>query len=298
MKINRFYLLICSVSFSFLFLFQTAYSQGNRKLRINEFLVHNENNYVDDYGEHVAWIEIFNEAYNPINISMLYITNDIDNPKKYRIPNIGGKGIIHPREFVVFFADNKTERGPFHLNFELEESGYIAIFDSDAKTLMDSVHYKSQYVDKTYGRETDGDGAWGYLDKSTPNTSNVLNIKETGAEEFQRLDKHGIVLTIIAMIVVFSGLILLFFIYKWMGIINQKQFSYKIPKKHTHPTIGEEIIEEKHIMSGELNAAIATAIYLYADEMHDVENTIITIKKVVRPYSPWSSKIYGIRKYS
>ena len=49
-------------------------------------------------------------------------------------------------------------------------------------------------------------------------------------------------------------------------------------------------------MSGEVNAAIAMALHLYASEMHDYENTVLTIQKVSRTYSPWSSKIYTLRK--
>ena len=42
------------------------------------------------------------------------------------------------------------------------------------------------------------------------------------------------------------------------------------------------------------SAAIAAAIYLFMDEIHDKENRVVTIKRVSRTYSPWNSKIYGI----
>lgn len=48
-------------------------------------------------------------------------------------------------------------------------------------------------------------------------------------------------------------------------------------------------------ISGEVNAAIALALHKHFEEVHDFENTVITIQKVQRPYSPWSSKIYGLR---
>ena len=41
-------------------------------------------------------------------------------------------------------------------------------------------------------------------------------------------------------------------------------------------------------------AAIATAIHLYFNEVHDVESNVITIKKIERHYSPWSSKVLGL----
>jgi hypothetical protein len=43
-------------------------------------------------------------------------------------------------------------------------------------------------------------------------------------------------------------------------------------------------------------AAIALAIHMYKREMHDMESLTITLKKVSRIYSPWSSKIYTIRQ--
>ncbi len=44
-------------------------------------------------------------------------------------------------------------------------------------------------------------------------------------------------------------------------------------------------------------AAIAAAIYLYFQEQHDFEKYALTIKRIDKIYSPWSSKIYGLRKF-
>jgi hypothetical protein len=43
-------------------------------------------------------------------------------------------------------------------------------------------------------------------------------------------------------------------------------------------------------------AAIALAIHLYKSELHDMESMTITLQKVSRIYSPWSSKIYSLRQ--
>ncbi|MDD4031652.1 MAG: OadG family protein [Bacteroidales bacterium] len=48
--------------------------------------------------------------------------------------------------------------------------------------------------------------------------------------------------------------------------------------------------------SGEVFAAIGMAMHQFQDESHDVENTVLTILRVARIYSPWSSKIYGLRQ--
>ncbi|MDE5858752.1 MAG: OadG family protein, partial [Muribaculaceae bacterium] len=46
--------------------------------------------------------------------------------------------------------------------------------------------------------------------------------------------------------------------------------------------------------SGEVIAAIGLALRDHF-EAHDQESTVLTINKVRRSYSPWSSKIYGMR---
>jgi glutaconyl-CoA/methylmalonyl-CoA decarboxylase subunit delta len=47
-------------------------------------------------------------------------------------------------------------------------------------------------------------------------------------------------------------------------------------------------------ITGDVNAAIGTALYLFFSELHDEEKYVMTIRKVSKTYSPWSSKIYGI----
>ena len=48
--------------------------------------------------------------------------------------------------------------------------------------------------------------------------------------------------------------------------------------------------------SGEVLAAIGLAMHEFQDESHDIENTVLTIHRVARSYSPWSSKLYGLRQ--
>lgn len=54
--------------------------------------------------------------------------------------------------------------------------------------------------------------------------------------------------------------------------------------------------DEKYI-SGEVSAAIGLALSLYFKEQHDEESGVLTIKRVSRTYSPWSSKIYGVNNF-
>lgn len=293
MKIQIFKLTFLVVILNFVFSLST-FAQGDRKLKINEILVFNETNYVDDYGNHSSWIEVFNPAYNPVDISKMYLTNDKNNPRKYRIPDAGNLTVLQPRSFAVFFADNKPTRGIFHVNFLLDSSGYIAIYDSDGRTLLDELYYPLQKADITYGRIEDGTDGFQFLDVSTPNSSNVTTIKPAGSEVFIQIDPTGLGLSFIAMFIVFLVLIIMYFMLRILGnLLNNKiNVKIKVPGKSKNVIHEEEV---NVVMLAEVNAVIAAALHLYTVQAHDIENTNINIKKISKPYSPWSSKIYSLR---
>ncbi len=270
-----------------------AKAQNTGDLRFNEILVLNDSNSVDDFGMHTAWIEIFNTAYNTVNIGGCYLTDDISNPTKYWIPTGDPSTKIPSRNYMVFWADNEPTRGIFHLNFNLKNAKTIALFDNSGKTLIDKVDIPTEHKpDVTYGKPNVNSQEWVYLEKSTPGANNDYTKKKSAGESFVELDPYGIGMTMIAMFVVFSALAILFIIYKNMGRFFIRRALPKKEKMIAKP--GKSGKEEE--TSGEVNAAIAMALYLYQSELHDEENTVLTIHKVSRNYSPWSSKIYTLRK--
>jgi glutaconyl-CoA/methylmalonyl-CoA decarboxylase subunit delta len=78
-----------------------------------------------------------------------------------------------------------------------------------------------------------------------------------------------------------------------MGII--KNIFNKQEEQVLQPETKPEITENKK--NDDLSAIIAAAIHLYLQEAHDFENYSLTIKRIDKIYSPWSSKIYGLRKW-
>jgi hypothetical protein len=59
----------------------------------------------------------------------------------------------------------------------------------------------------------------------------------------------------------------------------------------------ESVINQgEAIPTGEVLAAIATALYELSEDIHDWESNVLTIKKTARPCFPWSSKIYSLRE--
>jgi glutaconyl-CoA/methylmalonyl-CoA decarboxylase subunit delta len=107
------------------------------------------------------------------------------------------------------------------------------------------------------------------------------------------LDPITWTIVVVGIGIVFLSLLLvyLFFRYVLTFILNFRFRSFA-RKKGIDPA---EIQTVKTIQSGEVNAAIAMALYSYFNELHDVESGVITIKRVSRNYSPWSSKLYNMK---
>lgn len=112
------------------------------------------------------------------------------------------------------------------------------------------------------------------------------------SELFMKIDPYGVGMTVIGYVIVFIALLLLYIVFYNLT----KLITGKI--KRTLKKEGQEVDDKKSFeISGEVNAAIAAALYLYYNELHDQENTVLTINRVSRAYSPWSSKIYSLRQY-
>jgi Na+-transporting methylmalonyl-CoA/oxaloacetate decarboxylase gamma subunit len=268
-----------------------AWAQRTTSMRINEVLIVNEDNFVDDYGKKNGWIELFNTSAGTVNIAGCFLTDDMNNPKKYPIPKGDVLTKIAPRQHTLFWADSMAWHGTFHLNFKFnpDKTNFVALFDSDGRTLIDSLTVPAaQTPDISYGRMPDGEAEWVYFRKVTPSTNNLTLDKNEKIDNFKTKDSWGIGMTISAMAVVFLGLCILFLVFKQVAKLSIKMGKAR-SSRETGAVAGD--------ISGEVLAAIAAALYeLEEKDIHDIEKTVLTIEKVSRKYSPWNSKIYGLRE--
>ena len=109
---------------------------------------------------------------------------------------------------------------------------------------------------------------------------------------FSKITGDSLILSVLGYTIVFLALLFLFLTFTYLT----KILNYNIKKRLKEAGKQVDGTEELSI-SGETSAAISAALFLHFREVHDFENTVITIKKVQKRYSPWSSKIYGLREY-
>ncbi len=108
--------------------------------------------------------------------------------------------------------------------------------------------------------------------------------------DLNAISNHALVITVVTYIVVFLTLTILGFAMRYVHMASN--FMYK--QNRLRKNSSEEPAEPVQKITGDENAAIAAALFLYFSELHDEEKYVMTVKKVSRTYSPWSSKIYGI----
>ena len=104
----------------------------------------------------------------------------------------------------------------------------------------------------------------------------------------------GITVAIVGFLIVFASLSTLVVIFSRLPkIINMKFNRDKLKKKNIKE---ETITQDDFIVEGNVTAAISLALHMYFNELHDEESNVVTIKKIKKAYSPWSSKIYSVNQ--
>ncbi len=98
----------------------------------------------------------------------------------------------------------------------------------------------------------------------------------------------GLTVTLVGFSIVLFSLTALVFVFTNLPKLINMKFKKRTRKKDQH--CEDDVC---HI-EGNVTAAISAALHLYFNDQHDEESNIVTIKKVQKSYSPWSSKIYSV----
>jgi Na+-transporting methylmalonyl-CoA/oxaloacetate decarboxylase gamma subunit len=104
----------------------------------------------------------------------------------------------------------------------------------------------------------------------------------------------GMTVAVVGFLIVFCSLAVMVVIFTRLPkLINMKFNREKIQRKSKEQ---EVVTQDDFIVEGNVTAAISLAMHMYFNELHDEESNIVTIKKVRKAYSPWSSKIYSVNQ--
>ena len=293
-------------------------AQGAKNIKINEVVTHNTTSIQDEFGKHDPWVELVNVAYSSYNVRGMYITTDksVLNPKMSAaermkrmtiIPNNESRTALSARQHVVFYLNSNPAEGGLHLAVKADSTTqWIALYDGNAIDLIDSVSIPALKVNCSYARVKDGSDEWAIKtpDTVTPNIENYTTATESKVDMLKRDDPHGFGITVLSMGIVFACLAVLYVFFSLLGWALRdkskiKKVATSTPLKPVVKT-GEALIEvgqktniilqdgfkSKGISKETYIAVIAMALKQYADDVHDVESGIITIKP---RHTSWSA---------
>lgn len=121
-------------------------------LMIVEVATDNDQTIDDEDGSPSDWFEVYNAGNTTANLEGMHVTDDRADRAKWTFPAVE----LAPGESLLVFASNKDRRDPageLHTNFRLAAGEYLALFEPDARTLVDAydVLPAEQFEDVTYG---------------------------------------------------------------------------------------------------------------------------------------------------
>jgi spore coat protein CotH len=141
---------------------------------INELMASNTKSFADPQGQYEDWLELHNLSDTAVNLTGMYLTDKIDNLKKWAFPantTIPAHGYL----LVWLDEDGKAETG-LHANFKLSRNGEIVMLvdtDTRGNQVLDTVAFEKQEKDVALGRWPNGRGKLKQV-QTTPGKENVL----------------------------------------------------------------------------------------------------------------------------
>lgn len=305
-----------------LFAVATVFGQGARSLKISEVVTCNTDGLVDEYGQRSAWIEIANTSWGTVDIRSCYLTTDraalnenLSVPERIKlmslVPKGDGRTSLKAQQRIVFFADGRTNLGTLHTNFAFhaEKENFIALFDGNGKTLIDSVTVPVLAENQSYANLYDADkktSVWVKLEAGevTPGFANRgQGMVADKVTEFKEKDPYGVAMAIMAMGIVFGCLAFLYLFFRVFGMVvvyMSKLARVRAIRKiresaHKVAVIAKDGKESRGIDMETYMAVIGMALHEYENDVHDVESNVLTIHP--DEHTDWNAKDNAMREW-
>lgn len=146
-------------------------AENNLTIVINEVLASNSDGIRDGFGEQDDWFELYNYGDEPVKLNDLYFSDDKNEPLKWKFSS-SVDTFLAPKNYILFWADNTPEQGPFHVGFKLSAEGeFIGVY-TESGDLINGVSFPKQSTDISYGSFPDGVNTFYFFETSTPSGTN------------------------------------------------------------------------------------------------------------------------------
>lgn len=139
---------------------------SNKDLYINEYITHNKNSNYDTLGKYNDFVELYNNSGEDIKLHNVFISDDVDNLIKYKLPDI----TIKKDDYLLIYLSDKSKviDNSIYANFKLSDDDEELLI-TNGKKVIDSVKLVNLIDNVSYGRIED---KWYYFTKPTPGSKN------------------------------------------------------------------------------------------------------------------------------
>ncbi|MBO4851671.1 MAG: lamin tail domain-containing protein [Prevotella sp.] len=161
-------------------------------IKVNEVSAGNSV-FINDWLKKSDWIELYNNTDVALDVAGLYVSDDIDEPQKYQIPDGNGvvNTIIPAGGHLVVWADKLESISQLHANFKLSntEGSMVLVSGSDQfvnrnpdyfdqhpgmGAFIDGITYTIHRGDQSVGRHPDGGRFFYQMWRPTIEQTNTL----------------------------------------------------------------------------------------------------------------------------
>jgi len=139
---------------------------SNEDIYINEYMSHNQRNNYDPLGNYSDFVEIYNNSNKNIELSNIYLSDDINELDKYKLPKV----VINKNDYLLVYLGEESliVDNQITASFKLSDTDkYLVI--SNGKKIIDKVDLVKLSDNISYGRKED---RWYYFTKPTPGKAN------------------------------------------------------------------------------------------------------------------------------
>lgn len=143
---------------------------------INEIMADNDATIEDpdEAGAFDDWIELHNPGTTSVDLSGMFLTDDVSEPTKWQFPDGSS---VDAGSYLIIWADDDTDQGVTHAAFKLSADGEsVLLYNTDGTTLIDAIEFGEQATDVSYGRFPNGSATFAVLSSATPGAANVQDL--------------------------------------------------------------------------------------------------------------------------
>ncbi len=152
------------------YLINAVGSPASGQIFINEFLADNSTDAMNESSQFQDWIELYNAASYPLDLSGSFLSDNFSMPNKFQFP---AGTIIQPNDYLIIWADENPSTATYvHSNFKLSAGGEQLIVSNVTGAILDSISFGPQIANKSFARCPDGIGTFSLAASTTFKATN------------------------------------------------------------------------------------------------------------------------------